>query len=142
MSFIAAKTQLTHQGAMAMLNAAIAEADRIGQPQCIVVVDVSGELIAEVRMTSAKFLSRKSALSKARTAASIGAPSAAIPDHIRPGIAAATGGSVTGLPGGLPIKIGNDLLGGVGVGSGTGEQDIDVANAALAAIGADTFPRA
>ncbi len=137
MSFTTAKTQLTHQGAMAMLNAAIAEADRIGQPQCIVVVDASGELIAEVRMTGAKFLSRKSAFAKAQTAASIGAPSANIPIDFRPGIAAATGGTVTGLQGGLPIKIGDDILGGIGVGSGSGEQDILVGNAALAAIGAE-----
>lgn len=141
MSFTTAKTRLTHQGAMAMLSAAITEAGRIGQPQCIVIVDASGELIAEVRMDGAKFLSRKSALSKAQTAASISAPSAMIPDHIRAGIAAATGGSVTGLQGGLPIKIGGDLLGGIGVGSGSGEQDIDVGNAALAAIDADTYPR-
>lgn len=139
MSFTTAKTQLTHQGAMQMLSAAIAEAARIDQPQCIVIVDASGELIAEIRMTGAKFLSRKSAFAKAQTAASIGAPSANIPTDFRPGIAAATGGAVTGLQGGLPIKIGNDLLGGIGVGSGTGEQDIMVGNAALAAIGADLF---
>lgn len=140
MSFTAAKTQLTHQGAMAMLNAAIAEADKIGQPQCIVIVDASGELIAEVRMDGAKFLSRKSAFAKAQTAASIGAPTANIPVDFRPGIAAATGGCVTGLQGGLPIRIGGDLLGGIGVGSGSGEQDIVVGNAALAFIGADLFP--
>ncbi|MEH6727236.1 MAG: heme-binding protein [Hyphomicrobiales bacterium] len=142
MSFTTSKTQLTHQGAMALLTAAIKEADRIGQPQCIVVVDASGELIAEVRMTGAKFLSRKSAFAKAQTAASIGAPSANIPDDFRPGIAAATGGAVTGLPGGLPIRIGDELLGGIGVGTGTGEQDVIVGNAALKAIGADTFPQA
>jgi len=44
---------------------------------------------------------------------------------------------VTNLPGGLPIRFDGRLAGGVGVGSGTGEQDFDVARAALAAIGAD-----
>lgn len=129
---------LTHRGTMRMLEAAVAEAERIGQPQCIVIVDASGELLGELRMSGAKFLSRKSALSKALTAASIGAPTTNIPEAVRPGIAAATAGSVTGLPGGLPIILDSALLGGIGIGSGSGNQDIAVAKAALAAVGAET----
>ncbi len=120
-----------------MLAAGIEKAEEIGQPQCIVIVDASGELLGEIRMTGAKFLSRKSALSKALTAASIGAESAVIPEAVRTGIGMATAGAVTGLPGGLPIRTNGTLIGGIGVGSGTGEQDIAVAKAALAAIGAD-----
>jgi uncharacterized protein GlcG (DUF336 family) len=127
---------MTHQGAISMLQAGVAAAEQSGQPQCIVIVDASGQLIAEIRMTGAKFLSRKSAKSKALTAASIGAPSANIPEAVRPAIGAATGGVVTGLPGGLPIIVDGVVLGGIGVGSGTGSQDIEVAQAALAAIGA------
>lgn len=128
---------LTHAGAMAMMTAAIAKAESIGQPQCIVIVDTSGELLAEVRMTGAKFLSRKSARAKALTAASIGARSDTVPEPVRPAIGAATGGDVTGLPGGLPIRVNGVLLGGIGVGSGSGDQDIAVAEAALDAIGAN-----
>ncbi len=128
--------KLTHTGAMQMLAAAIAKAEDLGQPQCIVIVDASGELIAELRMTGAKFLSRKSARAKALTAASIGAASTQIPETVRTAIAAATDGAVTGLPGGLPIIVAGHLLGGIGVGSGTGPQDIAVAEAALDAIGA------
>lgn len=129
--------KLTHAGAMIMLAAAIAEADRTGQPQCIVIVDASGELIAEVRMTGAKFLSRRSAFAKAQTAASIGAPSATVPEPVRALLPAATGNALTALPGGLPIRVGGALVGGIGVGSGTGDQDIAVAQAALLAVGAD-----
>lgn len=129
---------LTHEGAMTMLAAAVATAEQIGQPQCIVIVDASGQLVAELRMTGAKFLSRKSARAKAMTAASIGAPSSSIPEAVRPEIGAATGGAVTGLPGGLPIIFDGHLLGGIGVGSGTGDQDIAVGTAALNAIGAQT----
>ncbi len=128
--------RLTHKATMAMLEAAIQKAEAIGQPQCIVIVDASGELLAEIRMSGAKFLSRKSARTKALTSASTGVPSADIPEAVRPAIAAATEGSITGLPGGLPIYLEGDLLGGIGVGSGTGEQDIAVAHAALTAIGA------
>ncbi|MEJ6395871.1 heme-binding protein [Gymnodinialimonas sp. 2305UL16-5] len=135
MSFTQNSRILTHQGAMAMLQAAIARAEAMGRPQCIVIVDGSGEVIAVCRMTGAKFLSRKSAMAKALTAASIGADSTSIPEAVRPLIGLATDGAVTGLPGGLPIMVEGALLGGIGVGSGTGDEDIDVARAALAAIG-------
>lgn len=131
------RSVLTHRGAMTMLAAAVAKAEEIGVPQCIVIVDQSGELVGEIRMTGSKFLSRKSARAKALTAASIGAPSSEIPDHVRPAIAAATEGSVTGLPGGLPIKFDGQTVGGIGVGSGAPDDDLAVATAALSAIGVD-----
>ncbi|MEL6523459.1 MAG: heme-binding protein [Pseudomonadota bacterium] len=136
MSFVQPSHVLTHAGVLAMLQAAVSKAEEIGQPQCIVIVDSSGEPLGEIRMTGAKYLSRRSALAKARTAASIGAPSDAIPEAVRPAIAAATDGSMTGLSGGLPIKLKDTLLGGIGVGSGSPEQDVAVAEAALRAIGA------
>lgn len=129
---------LTHRAVMAMLAAAIAQAERDGQPQCIVIVDASAVMLASLRMSGAKVLSLRSAEAKALTAASTGAPSDVIPEAVRPAIAAATGGGVTGLPGGLPIRVDGALAGGVGVGSGTGDQDVAVARAALAAIGADS----
>ncbi|MEP3845068.1 MAG: heme-binding protein [Paracoccaceae bacterium] len=129
---------LTHAATLAMLQAAVSKADEIGQPQCIVIVDACGELLGELRMTGAKYLSRISARSKARTAASIGAPTTAIPEAVRSHIAAATKGEVTGLAGGLPIRINGEVLGGIGIGSGSPDQDIAVATAALAAIGAET----
>ncbi|MEY8099365.1 heme-binding protein [Falsihalocynthiibacter sp. S25ZX9] len=128
---------LTHRGAMGMLTAGVEAAEQMGQPQCIVIVDASGQLIAEIRMTGAKFLSRKSAKAKALTAASTGGASSNIPESVRPAIGVATGGHMTGLPGGLPIIVNGVVLGGIGVGSGTGQQDIEVAVAALNSIGAD-----
>lgn len=139
MVFTETGTRLTHAGVMEMLAAAIAKADETGQPQCIVIVDASGESMGELRMSGAKYLSLKSARAKARTSASIRAPSANVPEAIRAGISAATENNVTALPGGLPIVIAGECIGGIGVGSGTGAQDIEVANAALVAIGAATF---
>ncbi len=125
---------LTHRAALAMLDAAVTKAEDIGQPQCVVIVDASGETLAQLRMSGAKYLSLKSARTKARTAASIGAPSNAIPEEVGLAIAAATDGSVTRLPGGLPIVIEGHLVGGIGVGSGAPDQDIAVAEAALAVL--------
>ena len=127
---------LTHGGVLTLLNAAVAQAETMGQPQCIVIVDASGVTLGQLRMTGAKYLSLKSAETKARTAASIRAPSDAIPEAVGPAIAAATDNAVTRLGGGLPIIIDGHCVGGIGVGSGTAEQDKDVANAALRAIGA------
>lgn len=110
MTFTAATAQSTHRGVMAQ---------------------------GEIRMGGAKVLSRKSARAKAMSSASIGAPSAAIPEAVRAPTHMAKDGSVTGLPGGLAIRVEGVLVGGIGVDSGGGDQDIEVAQVALAAIGAD-----
>ncbi len=128
--------QLTHRAVLDMLNAAASKADDMGQPQCIVIVDASGVTLGQLRMSGAKYLSLKSAKAKARTAASIRAPSDAIPEAVGPAIAAATEGDVTRLGGGLPIEVDGTVVGGIGVGSGSPEQDTEVAMAALAVLGA------
>ncbi|MEO9823276.1 MAG: heme-binding protein [Paracoccaceae bacterium] len=128
--------RLTHKAVLTMLEAAAEKADEIGQPQCVVIVDASGVTLGSLRMPGSKYLSEKSARAKARTAASIGAPSDAIPEAVGLYIAAATEGDVTRLGGGLPISIDGDLVGGIGIGSGSPDQDKAVAEAALAAIGA------
>jgi len=95
--------ELTHEACLEMLRVAVSEAERIGQPQCIVIVDKSGVELASLRMTGSKFISLKSARAKARTAASIGSASDLIPPLVAPLIAAATEGDVTALGGGIPI---------------------------------------
>jgi uncharacterized protein GlcG (DUF336 family) len=132
--------RLTDVALLAMLHAGAEKAQAMGQPQCIVIVDSSAVDLAVLRMTGAKVLSLRSARAKAQTAASTGKPSAALPEAVRPAIASATDGAMTGLAGGLPIWRGGILLGGIGIGSGTGEQDVEVAMAALAAIGASSAP--
>lgn len=129
--------RLTDAAVMAMLAAAAEKARAMGQPQCIVIVDASAVELGTLRMTGARVLSLRSARAKAMTAASTGRASAALAEGVRLAIAAATEGAMTGLPGGLPIWKDGVLLGGIGIGSGSGEQDEAVARAALAAIGAD-----
>lgn len=131
---------LTHGAVMTMLHAGIRAAEDMGQPQCIVIVDASGVTLGQIRMSGAKYLSLKSALSKARTASSIRAASDAIPEAVGLSIAAATDNKVTRLAGGLPVFVDGVCVGGIGVGSGTPDQDTSVARAALAAIGADSWP--
>lgn len=137
MTFTAPAAVLTDEAVLTLLDAAQQKAAAMGQPQCIVVVDASGVELGVLRMRGAKFLSLRSARAKAQTAASTGARSDRIPEGVRIAIAAATDGALTGLAGGVPIRMEGVLVGGIGVGSGSGAQDIEVAEAALAAIGAE-----
>lgn len=129
--------ELTHRGALVMLSAAVEHATQIGVPQCIVIVDRSGEVMASLRMSGAKFLSLRSATAKARTAASMNAVTGNLDMNVGLALGLATDGAVTPLPGGLPIRFSGLPVGGIGVGSGSGEQDKAVARAALEAVSAD-----
>jgi len=132
--------KLSVDGAMKLLAAAMAKAAEIKVPECICVVDAGGHLLAYARMDGAFTMSYDSALVKAMTAASYGIPTGNIAAGIDIKLALATQGKRVNLPGGLPIVINGHLVGGIGVGSGTGEEDRIVANAALAALpGAQTF---
>jgi glc operon protein GlcG len=135
-----ATLKLTLAGAMKLLQAAIAKAAEIGVPECISIVDPGGHLLAFARMDGAFVQSIDSSLMKAMTAASYGEPTGNIAAGIDLKLAIATQGKRINLPGGLPIIIDGHVIGGIGVGSGTGEQDRIVAEAALAALpGAKRF---
>ena len=132
--------KLSIDGAMKLLNAAIAKAKEMNVPECICVVDAGGHLLAYARMDGAFTLSFDSALMKAMTAASYGTPTGNIAAGVDLKLAIATQGKRVNLPGGLPVIIDGHLVGAIGIGSGTGEEDRIIANAALAALpGAKTF---
>ena len=129
--------KLTHEGALKVLNGALAKATELGVPQNITIVDEGGNLLAYVRMDGAKLLSRETSLSKAITAASHRQPSSRLDPKNEVKLSLAAGQRLTNLEGGLPIIIDGHVLGAIGVGSGTGAQDVEVARAGLAAIGAE-----
>ena len=126
--------KLTNEGAHKVLAAAVAKADEIGIPECISVVDPGGHLIAFTRMDGAFVQSIDSSLRKAMTSASYGNPTGLMPDGPDIRLAIATDGKRINLPGGLPIIIDGHVIGAVGVGSGTGEEDLVVAKAGIAAL--------
>ena len=132
--------KLTIDGAMKLLDAAMAKARDMQVPECIAVVDAGGHLLAFARMDGAFALSIDTALVKAMTAASYGIPTGAIAAGVDIKLAIATQGKRVNLPGGLPVIVDGHVIGAIGVGSGTGEQDREVAAAALGAIaGAKRF---
>ncbi|HKT16463.1 MAG TPA: heme-binding protein [Stellaceae bacterium] len=135
MADTAPSLKLTYEGAMKILQAAVAKAKEMGVPQCISIVDTGGHLLAFARMDGAFVQSIDSSLAKAMTAASYSEPTGNLEAGIDLKLAIVTRGKRVNLPGGLPIIVDGHTIGGIGVGSGTGAQDLQVAKAALAAFG-------
>lgn len=128
--------KLSHAGAWKMMEAAMAKATEIGFPVNIVVVDDGGNLLGCVRMDGAFTLSMKTAMSKAKTAASHRRPTTEINAVVASALSRASGGVITDMAGGLPIFIEGVCVGAIGIGSAPDAEDIMIARAALAAIGA------
>lgn len=134
MADTAPSLKLTIDGAMKLLSAAMAKAREMNVPQCICIVDAGGHLLTMARMDGAFALSIDTALRKAQTAAAYGIPTGDIAAGLDLKLAIATEGKRVNLLGGLPVIVDGHVIGGIGVGSGTGEQDKEVAKAALAAF--------
>lgn len=133
-----ATRRLTHAGALKALNACIAKAEAMKVPQCIAVTDEGGHMLAFCRMDGAKVLSIDSCTAKARTAASSRAITGTTHADVEIKLALATNNKLTNLKGGVPIVIDGHVVGAIGVGSGTGDQDREVAMAGVEALGATT----
>ncbi len=131
--------KLTHHGALCALDAALKKAESLDVPQNITIVDDGGNLLAFVRMDGAKTMSIRTSQKKAISAASHRQPSGQLKAELEVLMAIATDGGLTNLEGGFPIVIDGICVGAIGVGSGTGAQDCEVARAALAALGAQAF---
>jgi len=136
MAFTVSTLKLTHEAALTMLQAAVAKALELDWHVDIVIVDAGGNTIAALRMDDAKLLSMFTATTKAVSAASHRRPSSQIDAQMAPSLAAASGGRLTNMAGGLPIVIDGVCVGGIGVGSAPDEEDVAIAMAGLTAIGA------
>lgn len=134
MTIVRPAAKLTHKGALLVLTAAVEAAEAMGVPQCIAIVDEGCNLLAFARMDGSRVLSIESATRKAMTAATTGQPTGTISPDKALLLAEATSGRMTNLKGGLPLLAGGHIVGGIGVGSGKGEQDLEVAQAAVAAF--------
>jgi len=140
MSSVEKHLRLTHAGATRIVEAAVKKAQAMGKPQCIAVVDEGGNLLAFSRMDGGKVLSIDSAIRKAITAASSRGATGGIQGELEFRLAHATSGKLVNLKGGLPIIVDGMTIGGIGIGSQTGEEDLEVAKAALSVIeGAQSF---
>jgi uncharacterized protein GlcG (DUF336 family) len=133
------KRSISTELARQMIQAAERKATEMGHAFVIAIVDESGVLKALSRMDGAALLSVQIAQDKAYTAAGFGLSTDAWHEFIKddpPLAAGATGGidRLVVFGGGYPIKLDGQVIGGVGVSGGHYTQDMEVAQAALAAV--------
>ena len=138
------QVRLTLDGARTVIAAAAVQAASMSLKMNIAVVDEGGHLLSFDRMDGARPASGYTAITKASTAATFRQPTGPVPVgtanpdpllNVSLQLAAqASGGKITTLLGGLPIVVDGQVIGGVGVGGGSGEQDAQVARAGVQAF--------
>ncbi len=121
--------------ARALLDAAEARSLQINVPMYILVVDERGREKGSIRMDGNGLASLTLVPLKAATALAFRAGTDVLADRFAANparLASFTGaGNFCFVGGGLPIIVRDRLLGAIGVGGGSAEQDADVAKAAL-----------
>ncbi len=130
---------LSCKGAHVLVHAGEKKAQEMGIGFCVAVVDGGGELLAFSRMDDARPGSIEIAITKARSAARrLRATRDEAGGDVLAGIrlALASHLNVTGIAGGLPIVVDGQVIGAIGVSSGTSDEDLMVARAALEAFNA------
>ena len=131
-------------GAERILAGAQAQAREMQLKVNIAIVDDGGHLLAFARMDGARPASAYTAMTKATTAATLRQATGPVPPGTQSpdpllnlslqNAAAASGGKVTTLYGGVPILIDGQVIGAVGAGGATGEQDAEIARAGIARL--------
>jgi glc operon protein GlcG len=137
------RIDLNLRGAQVILDASQEKAREMKLAVNLAVVDDGGHLIAFARMDGARPASGYTAQTKAQAAATFRRATGPVPPSDEPNLllnlslqnaAAASGGRFTSLFGGVPVMLENQVIGAVGVGGGTGEQDAEIAQAGIAAL--------
>lgn len=128
--------RLDHNDAQTLIAGARAKAQEIEVPMCIAIMDESGNLIAFERMDGGKITSITIAQDKAFTAAAARRAThdynkVCVPGNLAFGIHTEVGGRISTVGGGLPVEVNGQVVGGIGVSSGTPEQDMACAQAGL-----------
>ncbi len=138
------KKQKTHSVEMLILDAAIGAATaainagrQAGVAVSVTVCDPLMTEIVYVHDDGATPHSSQTSRRKATTAASTRRATGWMAADLAITLPLASGNVLTNIGGGFPIKFDGTLVGALGVAGGTVQQDVEIAKAALAAIGAD-----
>ena len=128
---------LTLAKAREMGRAALAKAEEMDVAIAVCVVDKGGNAVLKARMDDAGYLPGQFAEDKAWTAAGLGFATSDLAPLVQPGAMAygITNPRVVTFGGGIPLRAGDAVVGGVGVSGGSVDDDIAVAEAALAVWG-------
>jgi uncharacterized protein GlcG (DUF336 family) len=133
------KETISLADAKRVIEAAEAKAQEIGCPMDIAVTDAGGNLKAHVRMDGAFVGSITISINKAYTAIAFQQETKNLQEPTRPdgpiyGLSDAHGGRLVVFPGGIPLVRDGEIVGAIGVSTGTVEQDQEVAEAGAAAF--------
>jgi uncharacterized protein GlcG (DUF336 family) len=129
-------TPITLEKAQALIQAAIAEANRRGWPEDFAVVDWAGNLVAFARMDGAQLASIAIAEHKARTAARSRRPTIEWESAVQKfGFNyVLTLDDVMASRGGIPLVENGKIIGAIGCSGGTGSQDETLCQAAISVV--------
>jgi uncharacterized protein GlcG (DUF336 family) len=130
-------SSLTLADARNLIAAGEKKARELGVPYNLAVVDAGGALIAHVRMDGAWLGSVDISINKAWTARAFDMPTDKLGKMAQSGkplfgIDSTNHEKVVIFGGGIPLKIGDTVVGGLGASGGTVDQDLEVAEAAVA----------
>jgi uncharacterized protein GlcG (DUF336 family) len=129
---------ITLEEADRALDAAIAKAHEQGTKMNIAVVDAGGRLVAFKRMNGAIWAGVYGSQGKAVASAAFGRDSGVMQERagapIIQGIMVAEGGHMIPSQGAVPILRNGVVIGAIGCGGGTGQEDEDCARAGAAAV--------
>ena len=128
---------ISYATAARLVELAIDEAANAGVRAIVSVVDPTLALVSFGRADGATPHSVETSRRKADTAASTRRPTGWMQGELAVALPLGTGGLLTNVSGGVPIRFGGVHVGGLGVAGGTPDQDAVIAVAALAALGAD-----
>ena len=126
--------RLTEEASLKMLAAGVAKANELGCKVSLAVVDASCRLIAFLMMDGARHFSIVTTQRKAITSASQRLPTGYAPEANVLSMQIRMDGDFTNVPGGFPITVDGQVIGGVAAGGAKIEEDVIVAKAALAAV--------
>src|SRR3989440_1182260 len=114
-------------GADAIIRAGLEFARERGHRVVIAVVDASGELLQLGRTENAQVASSRVAVDKARTAAIFVRPSRDIENQVSGGrLGALALHGARALTGGIPLRVGDEVVGAIGTSGETPDEDESV----------------
>jgi uncharacterized protein GlcG (DUF336 family) len=137
-----AQPTITYDLAARAVALTIEEGAKAGVRTCATVVDPALQMVAYGRTDGMTPHSVETSRRKAQTAASTRRPSALIVPELAQKLEHGTGGLLTSIAGGVPIAFNGVVVGGLGVAGGKPAEDAVIADAVLAALGADPAEQA
>jgi glc operon protein GlcG len=132
--------ELTLEMAERAVRAAREKAKALGTPMTVTVVDESGRLVLSARGDGTGFFTPETSRAKAVAAANFRMSTAELADRVQKGgafwshVSGALPGQILASHGAVPIVVKRRVIGAIGCGGGTGEQDHECAVAGAAVL--------